>query len=365
VHETKKEKKEKFDWSDLIGVVPVVITFGLLGGFLWEECGHHVYGTTPAQIEALSLQGSPKQVAKGLSSTDVDSTRVKARFKSSAGKPYEYVELRWSSKNANAPSGMRLVPEHTKDEDDEHGSEVAAALTKRFHALPKDGSWRWGAVEISARKHGELEASIDATPHGRTNPLFDRQMDAARQILLEAAFGIPVHASDADLAELLGTGYKTADVGKIDPRTLIEDVPALMASRFPGSVHDSSSEWDVAVDHPLLKAIELRWTNRRGGHLSDVRLDVTEAYPASRDALESCLANVLGAPQVHVTDYAASKQDYVFPIGSINLILGRQDIQLATTGGFEGDSLAKLFDAFSGCREKSENTGARGDGRKK
>ena len=362
--EDDDKKKEGFDWSNLIGVIPIIATFGLLGGFVYEECGHLVYGTTPAQLEALSLEGSPKKVAKGLSMTDVDDTRVKAKFKSSAGKPYESVELTWSSKSGTGPSRMRLIPEHTKSEEDEHGVEVLAAVTHRLHAV-HDGTWRWGPVEISAAKRGELSASVDAEPHGKMNPLFERQMDAARQLLLEAAFGIPVHASDADLAELLGTGYKLADVGKIDPRTLIEDAPALFASRFPGSVHDSSSEWDVAVDHPLLAHVELRWSNRRGGRLEDVRLATSDAYAASRDTLEACLANTLGAPKVETTDYAAGKKDYVFTVGALNVVLGRQDISLSTRGGFEGDSLAKLTSAFDGCREKSENTGSRGDGRKK
>lgn len=361
----EKKKKEDFDWSNLWVIVPIAGTLVPLGAVAFEECGHHVYGTTPAQVEALSLEGAPKKVAKGLSLTDVDDTRVKAKFKSSAGKPYESFELRWSSKTASAPSEMRLVPEHTKDEeDDEHGTEVLAALSRRLHAL-HGGEWRWGAVDISAGKHGELSARIDATPHGKTNPLFDRQMDAARQLLLEAAFGIPVHASDADLAELIGTGYKLADVGKIDPRTLVEDAPALIASRFPGSLHDSSSDWEIAVDHPLLRGVALRWLNRRAGRLNEVRLEASDAYPASRETLETCLANVLGAPKIETTDYAANKKDYVFAVGSLSLVLGRADMSLSTSNGFDGDALTKLTGAFEGCREKSENTGARGDGRKK
>jgi len=354
-----KEKKKKRDASDIIPGAFAIIGIGTMVTVgAWELGGPYVFGTTPAQIEALSLEGTPRSVAKGLSATDVRSDSVRARFKKSAGKPYEYFELSWTSKSANAPSQMRLVPEHEKGEDD-RGADAIAALTKRFHL--SDGSWSWGRVTIQARKSdGELEASVEPTWNKKPNALFDRQMDAARQVLLEAAFGIPVHASEAELAELLGTGYKTADVGKIDPATPIEDVPALMTSRFPGSLHDSPQSWRIAIDHPLFESVDLTWERRPGGQLAQVMIGrAAEAYAASRDALEACLANVLGAAQ------PARYGDHVFTVGSLSFTLGRRDVFLQTTSRFDAASLAKVFDALGGCRDKSENGASRADVRKK
>jgi hypothetical protein len=363
----EEKKKEEFDWSNLFAVIPIAIVLFGIGGLLWEKCGTLVHGTTPDQIEALSLDGTPKQVAKGLSSTDVSATTVRAAFKASA-KPYESFELTWSSKTATAPDEMRLIPEHAKKEErEEHGTEVRAALAKRLHAL-HSGSWRWGAVEISSDKYGELTAQVDATPHGKTNPRFARQMDAARQILLEAAFGIPVHASNADLAELLGTGYAMTDIGKIDPRTIIEDAPALIASKFPGSIHDDSTSWQIAVDHPFIEHVSFQWDNERSGRVSSVTLYVNDSYKASRDSFEACLANVLGAPIVNDLDYAAGTKEYIFDLGSLHVTLHRTSIELdrpARTTAYDGAVLSRIFDALGGCRDKAENTGSRGDGRKK
>lgn len=347
-----EEKKKR----DLVWIIPVAGTLLPICFVAWELAGAHVHGTTPAQIEALSLEGSPKKVARGLSSTDVEETSVRARFRVSAGKPYEYLFLSWSSKTATAPTSMRLAPADKVDE--EHVAEITAALARRFHAI-EGSSWRWGPVEITADGTGELRATVS---DAETNSLFERQMDAARQVLLEVAFGIPVHASDADLAELLGTGYKTADVGKIDPGTPVEDAPALIAARFPGSLHDTSTRWEIAVDHPLLRSVELHWSNHRGGRMS-VQLNADHAYAASREQLQSCLANAIGPSQTKVTDYAANKKDHVFVIGSMKLVLGNADISVS--GDIDAASFTKLFDAFAGCRERSENTGARGDGRKK
>jgi hypothetical protein len=358
------EEKKKFDASNLIPIIPVGFMVLIIGGIVWESLGAHVYGTMPAQIETLSLEGSPRQVAKGLTLTDVHSSSVRAKFKTSAGKPYEYFELSWDSRSAN-PTSLRLVPESEKSEED-RGDDVVAALARRFHAL-HDGDWQWGRVDIKAHKRdGELEARVATEWNKKPNSLFDRQMDAARQILLEVAFGIPVHASDAELAELLGAGYKTADVGKIDPETPIENVPALMTARFPGALHDSSNTWEIAIDQPLFKSVAFTWENRSGGTLADTRLAVDDAYAPSRDTLQACLASTLGAPHVKITDYAAGKKDYVFAVGALTVVLGRTDVSIsAPWRGSDGASLAKLFDALAGCREKSENTGARGDGRKK
>jgi len=339
----------------------IVGVFSAIGSVvLWETCRQYVYGTTPAQLSAASLVGSSKQVAKELSLTEVHETSVRARFKVSSARPYDYAELHWSRKASTAPNSLRLHHEHSHEDD----PAPAIALGRRFHAL-HDGQWTWGTFSISAQKDGDVDTNVDPMLNSKTvNPLFERQMDAARQVALEAAFGIPPHATDAELAELLGTGYKTADVGKIDPQTTIEAAPALIASRFPGSLHDSSTRWEIAVDHPLLKSVSLYWSNRRGGTVDNISFEVDAAYEASRETLQACLGNVLGAPKIETTDYAAGRKTYVFGVGSLVLTLERTNMTLSTSG-LDASSVGKIFDALAGCHEKTENTGARGDGRKK
>jgi len=365
VGEKKTEKEKEKDRSDLISVLAVIGVMTPIAGIIaWEAGGQYVYGTTPAQVAAMSLEGTPKQIGKELARADVRESSVRSKFKVSSARPYDYVELSWSSKAPQAPKSIRLHAEHSHDKDEEHGAEVVAALSRRFHAM-HDGQWTWGRFSITAHKDsGEIDADVDPVWNKKPNPLFERQMDAARQVVLEAAFGIPAHDSDAELAELLGTGYKTADVGKIDPQTTIEDAPNLFATRFPGAIHDSSTRWEVAVDHPLIKAVSFYWQNRRGGSMDNVNIEVDESYEASRDSLQACLANVLGPPQIKTTDYAAGKKNYVFGAGSLVLTLDRTSMTLSS-GGLDGASLSKIFDALAGCHDKTENTAGRGDGRKK
>jgi hypothetical protein len=363
VGDDDEKKKKDRDW--VTPLIMGVIFIPVAGGALWEACGSHVYGTTPADLEAVSLEGTPKQLGKALSWTSVSSSSVRATFRVGPGKPYRYAEFSWSSKEPNAPYSMRLVPHSEGHEEEEHGAQVLAAFTRRFHAA-SDGSWQWGTASIHVHSNdGAAELNVEPSSRKKPNPLFDRQMDAARQVILEAAFGIPVRASDADLSELLGAPYHTADVGKIDPSMTIENVPAAMKTRFPGALHEYSDRWEIAVDQPLLRSVVLSWTNHRAGTLSTVTFDVTTAYETSRDLLESCIATKVGPPTTKITDYAADKKNFVFAIGPLYLVLERSGIDLSAPTGWDAAAFAQVFDTLGGCKDKSENSGARGDGRKK
>ncbi len=119
--------------------------------------------------------------------------------------PYHSVQFTWDDGtylSLSAPVGMELLAERS-DHDDPHGAVVIAALSKRFHAL-HSGKWKWDTVSFDVHKRdGDIGFHVD----GLQNSRFDRQLEAARQVVLEAAFGIPPRVSDRDLAELLGTGY--------------------------------------------------------------------------------------------------------------------------------------------------------------
>jgi hypothetical protein len=348
--------------SSIVGIVlPLVFILPIAGVFLWEAYASHVHGTTPEQLAAASLEGSPKKVAKQLALTDADNISVRAQFKKGTAKHYVSVELDWTSGTSSAPYRIRLHPEHAKEDDDERAAALTAALAQRFHAM-HDGQWSWGRFRISVDHEGEFEANVEQTWRDQPNPLFERQVDAAKQVMLEAAFGITPHASVAELAELLGTGYKIADVGKIDTNTTIEGAPTVIAARFPGSLHDDSSSWQVTVDHPLIEHVSLQWDNSRSGRLRDVRVFVTTAYGSSRETFQACLANILGAPQTRVSDYAAGQKNYVFDVGTMVMVLDQTQITLR---GLDSASLSKIFEAFGSCHEKTENTASRGDGRKK
>ncbi len=359
-HGEEKKKPGIGDWiGGLLG-----LGFGLtvIGISVWEVGGRYVYGATPADLAAVSLDGTPKQLGRALAGSDVNKSGVRVKLRVGPSRPYDVASLDWDSSDLSAPTKMRLEVEHG-EHDEEHAAQVATAFGRRFHAAHHGDTWRWGPVELDVdKKRGDVSFAIDRKRNSKTNALFDRQLDAARQVIVEAAFGIPVHASDQDLAELLGTGYPTADVGKIDPRTTIEHAGETVMARFPGSLHESSTSWEIALDHPLLASVTLDWSNQPSGMLSGVRFTEGDAYEASRDALQACLVTKLGPPKSDVTDYAAGTKNYAFAYGGAVLLLKPRHLELRK---WDETTWARTFEALASCKETAENTGSRGDLKKK
>ncbi len=348
-HEKKEEKKKEKDWSQLI-FVPIVA--GVLAGpliGLWEECGTHVYGTTPTDLVSVQLlDSSPKQIGHALRETSVYDTYVVAKFKKSAGGPYKSVTFRWSKNERSAPNEIELDSE---EHEGTHGEEAIDALRRHFPGL-HDGSYRWAHTTIRVDEHrGDASFEIDGTR--RSNPLFDRQLEAGRQVLLNVVFGTPISVSDKEIADVLGSGYRIADVGKIDPATPIEGAHDTVTRLFPGADTSRRDTFKIPLDHPIFVSADLGWTNAPNGPLHRLDLRVSDAYKASRPLLAKCLEQKLGVPpRETVTDYAAGKKDISFTIGTIRLKLQQSDVDVSY-GPYDG-SFAQLFNALDGCRDAHE-----------
>jgi hypothetical protein len=350
--------KKKFDYSNLVVLIgPAFVLVGISGA-VWEECGAHFYGVTPQDLETMSLSGSPKQLNRQLSNTTMrDDTSVTAKFKKSAGSSYESVKLSWSQSDLSAPNEIDLQPER----EAENGQDVIAALSRRFHAM-HNGSVSWGETSFNvSAKHGD--ASFKISGGHAQNPLFDRQLEAGREVLLNAAFGTPLSVSDREIQDVLGSGYKTADVAKLDTSVVIEDAGDAVKKLFPIAQSSRRDSFEIPLDHPLLKSARFDWTNRQRGELSDITLSTTDAYMTGRSLLAACLTQKLGAPRENVTDYAAGKTNLTYKSGAVALTLKPSGLDLGYAP-YEAAGLAQLFVALDACRDSKETTGSSRDEKK-
>lgn len=350
-------KKTKRDWSVLIPIVsvagPILV---VLGGAFYEEVLPHLHGATPQQLASVQL-GSPKQVGHDLPMTSVKyGHEVEVKLRKGVCHPYEEAELDWAKKSLDAPETMRLRAEH--DHESTNGATVTAALRRHIHGFRASHTWGPVSVNVSGN-NGDIWFTVSHyLSSGARNPLFDCQLEAARELVLNAALNVPIQVSDRELADVLGTGYPTAQLAQLDPGVSVESAPTVLHQLFPGAVPYGSGAWNVALDHPLVSSIELSWSNRPGGRLTSLSFTITDAYPASRAVFESCLEKQVGPPTVHVTDYAAGKKDYSFAIGSIVLILGGSGIDARSTiDPMNAGDFAHLFRALDACRESNESTG--------
>ena len=278
--------------------------------------------------------------------------RVRATFLVSAGKPYAQVWFRWVRSTDDMPDTMELVPEESPSPS---GRTVYAALLRRMHAM-HGREYEWGGIHIKARdEDGDLSFTVDGAA---SSALSEKQVDAARQVLLEAAFGIEPRFSEREIEDLLGSGYPTADVGKLDTAVPIERAAVAVYERFAAAVAKSRTEWAVPIDHPLLSAVELSWSNEPLGSLAAAKLVTTSAFAANRATFQSCLEKKLGPPQVKVTDYARGKKDYTFAVGDDALSITPSGLDFAPTkpGPFDPAAWSKVFAAIDACRETGEGS---------
>ncbi len=347
-HSEKKETKKKADiTSVLLAVVLPFVVLGPIGFGLWEDCGQHVYGTTPEDLETVSLSATPKQLGHALKQTSVHDTVVVAKFKTSAGKGYEKATFSWDKSDLSAPKQIDLSAERELENRDE----VRAALTRRLNGT-HSGSFAWGHTSFSqSGSHGDVSFTIDSGHKG--NPLFDRQLEAGREVLLNVAFGTPIQVSDRELADVLGAGYPTADIAKLDTSVSIEDAGDAVRKLFPGALSSRRDDYEIAIDHPLFYKVHFSWRNEPRGKLQSFDLTNTDAYKASRPLLATCLTQKLGAPRERVVDYAAGTAEQTFKIGTLTLTLGTSRGSV-NVGSIDAASIAQLFTALDGCRDANE-----------
>jgi hypothetical protein len=150
----------------------------------------------------------------------------------------------------------------------------------------------WGTVKFDLR-----DEDISFHVVRKSNPIAARQVDAARQVLLEAAFGIPVRASKKELADVLGAGYPLADIGAIGPATSLDDARASILAKCPGALEEDRgmgyASWTIPVDHPLLTSVRLHWSDKS-----------VSAWLDGNQALADCLGTELRALEVGTDAFA-------------------------------------------------------------
>jgi hypothetical protein len=134
----------------------------------------------------------------------------------------------------------------------------------------------------------------------------------------------------------------------------IEQGLTFVPAHYPSATGGGSPLVAIPLDHPLIRAVKLRWENRPGGTINSVELQTTDTYEAARDTFATCLKPRLGAPNVEVSDYAAGKQNQIFKVGEVTLKLDRTSISVRMRGAADAAVWSMMFDAFDACRETPE-----------
>jgi hypothetical protein len=297
------------------------------------------WGTTPQQLMDEPLPHDEAQVGRDLHLATIDPyhSQVTARLRTGVADPYTKVVYTFGALT-DAPIEMRLVAQGKGLAA--RGARVRAALA--HHVRLKDDAFSWGAIHVevnpsTAEVWFQVKPStgVSATAH---------QIDAARQLVLGAAFGLPTHMTAREIDDAIGAGYPTAEIGKLDLATTLPDAETLLKKRFPAMLHLSTVTFLVPLDHPIVRAVRLDWQDGPGGHLAHVEPDVAHAYGAVRTRLEACLEKQLGPPEV-----APDGKERTFVAGSLELRLGAA-LNIVTRGDAITSGLDRVFRALDACR---------------
>ena len=134
----------------------------------------------------------------------------------------------------------------------------------------------------------------------------------------------------------------------------LEQGLTFVPAHYPSATGSGSPRVAIPLDHPLIRAVMLRWDNQRVGMIKSVDLQTTDAYAAARDTFATCIGPRLGAPTIEVSDYAAGKRNSIFTVGGVTLKLEQKSISVRMRGAADAAEWSTMFDAFDGCRELPE-----------
>ncbi len=296
--EKEEEKNGPPFWVVAVGsclVLAAVLAIAQLPR-IWRE--HH--GATPENLASVALDQTPKGLARSLPAAEEERTEVKVDLRQGLTS-FESATFYWNE-SPDHVSRISLHAEHDEERAQKKAGagpsrSLAAKLDDVLPGVNDDGKREWGAVELDASSSGDLSFSVKGTgADHQPNPLFARQVEAARQILVEVAFDIPHTVSKQELADTLGTGYPIKELASIDPTAPRADVVRGLTSRLAAAIADNEGV-RVPIDHVVVSSATLRWEPFRS-HLQ-LSFHPRRSFKDRRAAFIACLEAYRGAPALH------------------------------------------------------------------
>jgi hypothetical protein len=214
-------------------------------------------------------------------------------------------------------------PSSHKKEGSNGPRNLAGKLDDVLPGVTDAGKREWGPVRFDASSDGDLRFEVKSSlGDHQPNPLFARQVEAARQILVEVAFDVPPTASKQELADTLGTGYPIKELASVDPSAPRVDTVRALTSKLAAAVEDDEGV-RVPIEHAVVSSARLRWSPFRSRSHFELSFRPRRSFKDRRAAFIACLEGHTGTPALHDGPIA------VVRFGSEPLV--RQGIQINVT----------------------------------
>ena len=263
---------------------------------------HHA--ATPENLASVALDQTPQNLARALPASTEHRTTVDVDLRH--GLAFETATFSWR----DSPDRVSKISLHTAREEEEEEStgkkkkegtnesprSFASKLDDVLPGVSSSGTRQWGAVEFEAASDGDLSFSVKGSAaNSQPNPLFARQVEAARQVLLEVAFDVPRTISSQELADTLGSGYSIKELASIDPAAPQADTVRALTSRLPAALEQNDGV-RVPIAHAVVSSAALRWPF--GSHF-ELSFRPRRSFKDRRAAFITCLETHAGTPALH------------------------------------------------------------------
>jgi hypothetical protein len=293
-------------------LIPILITaIGGLVAFFGSQSGPGgMLGPKFADVAAQSVAQSEQALAGAVGVESSGSGHLAIYF---TGSSFDYAVFSWDDEYPDHAYSFGLYSMESNDQIGTVVQWLEYYLGHRF-GLSEYGdgwTWRWADAYINVAADG-TSVTYHSTPGD--DPDWQARSQLMWTVFLASATGQDLKLDPAVKQRWLGTGYTLAEIAKLDVTVTVDQALAEVRSKFPGSTVDESYSlsFEIPVDHPWFRVLEIEWENEAGGQVDDCDLwppARTNQFPDQR-AIKTCLEKTYGKAEVSEVDHLKKKYNY-------------------------------------------------------
>ena len=295
-------------------LLPVIIAVaGGLIAFLGSQSGPGgMLGPTFADVAAQSIAQSEQALADAVGVDSSGSGHLAVYF---TGSTFDYAVFSWDDAHPDHAYNFGLYCMEANDQIGTVVQWLEYYLGRRFGPSQHgDGwNWRWADAYLNVAQDG-TSITYHASPDD--DPEWKARSQLMWTVMLAAATGQDLKLERAVSEKWLGTGYSLAQVGELDVTVTVDRAEAHVMSLFPGATVDKDwgLEFEIPVDHPWFRVLEIEWENEAGGLIDDCDLwpPANTSQFADQKAIVTCLEKTYGKAEATEVDHLKKKYNYGF-----------------------------------------------------
>lgn len=286
-----------------------------------------------AKISAFSLASTQAQAVETLDGKQSSEGLVLVHVD---GLSYNSVQFEWKEQHPEHVVGvnMFILGSRTNPQRDKILWAMRKQLGRKLKKTKKGYDYKAPGVWLHVSDNAE---SVSVRTDPDSDVYWKDRLQLAWSVLLANAQGKVVQLGDAKRKGLLGLGFTTQELARLDPRTTLDDATSSLEKLFPGMLRNpkGSNTYEIPVRHPVFDHVRLTWDNAEGGKLQTATFFVSSAEPTipNHGGVAKCIGNRAGQMEERVQDHARGIKSYQWKTPKLGgLMLGRHNLTIQVYG---------------------------------